>query len=106
MHNSNLVKAIAEDHISKLLALAEEEAKENTEQSRALEKRYVRLAQRISAHYKVKISAKLKSRICKKCGNFLVPGVNCKVRISRLSGKKLLIYICECGAKTKVVLKE
>ena len=106
MHNSNLVKAIAEDHISKLLALAEEQAKENTEQSRALEKRYVRLAQRISAHYKVKIPAKLKNRICKKCGNFLVPGVNCKVRISRLSGKKLLIYICECGAKTKVVLKD
>ncbi len=96
MKSKSLVKSIAEERILLLLDLAEKMAIENTEQSISLEKRYVLLAKRISAHYKVKIPKGLKQRICKKCNNFIVPGINGKVR---LASSGYFVYECECGSE-------
>jgi ribonuclease P protein subunit RPR2 len=100
---NNLVKEIAKDRVEKLLKLAEERALENTEASIKLSKRYVELARKISMHYKVGIPKKLKNRICKKCNNFLIPGINCSVRLA--SSKRFLIYKCECGAEKHIFYK-
>ncbi|MGC8628601.1 MAG: ribonuclease P protein component 4 [Candidatus Micrarchaeia archaeon] len=102
MEAKSLVKAIAKERILLLLDMAEQNAHENTEQSRALEKRYVRLAKRISAHYRIKIPKELKHRICKRCDNFMVPGINCKVRVSG----SFLVYKCECGNEKRIFLKK
>ncbi|MEM0074364.1 MAG: hypothetical protein QXF85_00530 [Candidatus Micrarchaeaceae archaeon] len=100
MKNKNVVRELASDRISRLLGLAEAMARQNTELSRDLEKRYVRLASRISAHYKVKMPKELEQKICKKCNNFLVPGINCTVRLA--SGRKYIVYKCECGAERHI----
>lgn len=98
-----IIKETALERIKRLLELAEEMAKENTELSRKLEKRYVGLARSISEHYRVKIPKELKQKICKKCNNFLVPGINCSVRI--VSGKPgYVLYKCECGAAKRLFL--
>ncbi|MGC8676391.1 MAG: ribonuclease P protein component 4 [Candidatus Micrarchaeia archaeon] len=100
MQSKSLARSVASERIVALLGLAERAARDNTQQSRLLEKRYVRLAKLISAHYKVKISKELKQRLCKKCDNFLVPGVNCVVRIA--SSRNYVVYKCECGAERHI----
>ncbi|MEM3781718.1 MAG: hypothetical protein QXT43_02025 [Candidatus Micrarchaeaceae archaeon] len=102
MKSKDIVKEIAKCRISRLLELAYAMARQNTEQSRQLEKRYVRLARLISAHYKVKIPKEQEQRICKSCNNLLVPGINCTVRLA--SGRKYLAYRCECGAERHVFM--
>ncbi len=100
MKNESLVKRTALSRIRRLIYMAEERTVENTASSRRLAKRYVGLAEKISTHYKVKIPNALKMRICKKCGNFLVPGINCKVRLASVHG--YVVYACECGNEVHV----
>ncbi|MGB9732571.1 MAG: ribonuclease P protein component 4 [Candidatus Micrarchaeia archaeon] len=100
---NELIEDIAQERINRLLELAEERALENTSFSLKLSKRYVELARRISMHYKVKISKEKKERICKNCNNFLVPGINCTVRLA--SSKKFVVYKCECGAEKHIFYK-
>jgi len=58
-----------------------------------LSNRYVYLARKIAMKYKVKIPRELKRRFCKHCHVFLVPGVNCRVR---LQGSKVVYYCFNC----------
>ena len=104
MKKPTIVEKMATDRMRRLLGMAEERAKEGTAASITLEKRYVAIARRISMHYKVRVPDGLKHRICKKCGSFLVPGVNCKVRLSSSHG--YLAYLCECGAETHSFYKQ
>jgi ribonuclease P protein subunit RPR2 len=104
MKNINLVAKIASGRISTLLAAAESRTVEKSDESNKLAKRYTHLAQRIRSHYNVGIPKELKHRICKKCGNFLVPGVNCKVRVASVHG--YVAYVCECGAERHLFYKK
>jgi len=101
-----IVKKIAKERIEKLLELAEHRTRENNELSRKLAKRYVRLARDISMHYKVGIPKDKKQTMCKKCNNFLIPGINCSVRIA--SSNKYVVYKCkcECGAEKHIFYKQ
>ncbi|WP_406660531.1 ribonuclease P protein component 4 [Methanolobus sp. ZRKC3] len=57
--------------------------------------RYASLARRIGMRYRVSIPSELKRKICKKCNSFLVPGSNCRVR---LSDGSIIITCLNCGA--------
>ena len=103
MKNEALVKRIAKCRIGILFGLAEEKTLKDTEASRRLARRYISIARTISAHYKVKIPRELKYRICKKCGSFLVPGINCRVRVASAHG--YVAYVCECGGETHIHYK-
>ncbi len=100
MRNESLVKEISESRIATLFEMAEKCTEENTKESKNLSKRYVELARKISRHYKVRIPKKFRSKICKKCGNFLVPGINCNVRV--VSSNKYICYKCECGNEIRI----
>lgn len=100
MHNEALAKRIAASRIDTLLALAESRTLEKSEAGGRLAKRYVDIAMRISAHYKVPIPDALKHRICKNCSNFLVPGINCKAVVASVHG--YVAYVCDCGSETHV----
>ena len=58
--------------------------------NRRLSDRYAYLARRISMKTKTKLPLKFKRRICKNCHKFLVPGENCRIRLSR--GR--VVYCC------------
>ena len=98
-----MVREIANDRIARLLGMAEEKAIEGTDQSKALEKRYVSLARKILLHYKVKLPRETSIRICKACMNMMVPGKNCRVR---KASSGFLVYICECGSSNKLFLRK
>lgn len=58
-----------------------------------LAKRYVYLARKISQRLKIRIPGEYKRRFCKKCNSPLLPGYNCRVR---LTGKTVTYYCKDC----------
>ncbi len=104
MKNLDLVDRIASERIRRLVSMAEARTKEKNADSRKLAKRYASLAKRISAHYKTEIPRDLKAKICKNCGNILVPGINCSVRLA--SSRGYVVYVCECGEEKHIFYKK
>ncbi|MDE1874064.1 MAG: hypothetical protein KGI04_03010 [Candidatus Micrarchaeota archaeon] len=103
MKNASLVERMAESRMRNLLAMADARTKLGGAEQGRLAKRYTKLARLISSHYKVPVPAGLKQRICKNCGNLLVPGVNCSVRA--VSSRGYMAYVCECGKEKHVFYK-
>lgn len=104
MKNANVIQKIASERMQMLLAYAEAKTIEKSASSKKLAGRYVSLAKKISSHYKVSMPRELKYRICRKCGNFLVPGLNCSVRVASSHG--YVAYVCECGEERHVFYKK
>ena len=84
-----LMKEIAKQRIEKLLREADEIFKEDKE----LANRYVYLARKISMGAKVPIPVELKKKYCKHCHSFLVPSVNCRIRLAK---SRVIYYCLEC----------
>jgi ribonuclease P protein subunit RPR2 len=80
----------AEEAIEHLLSLAEEATKKN---EKDLARRYVYLARKISMKHRVRIGER-KNWICQ-CGSYLVPGVNCRVRVK---DNWITVFCEECGS--------
>ena len=82
-------KKIAKERIVRLFELAETAFKKNKTTS----KRYVSLARKISLRNKTRIPPKLRKKMCKHCGTFLMPGSNCRIR----NTNSKMVYTClEC----------
>ncbi|MDE1761889.1 MAG: ribonuclease P [Candidatus Micrarchaeota archaeon] len=103
MQKDSFVNEVALDRIHRLFELAQQRTKKGDSDSRRLAKRYVKIANKISTHYKVRMPNDIRERICKKCGNVFVTGLNCTVRLA--SSKGYVAYKCECGAETHVFYK-
>ncbi len=80
-------RKIARERIETLFKQAKGMFKEDPK----LSNRYVHLARKIAMKYKVRIKPELKRRFCKHCYKYLVPGVNCRVRMH--DGK--VVYFCQ-----------
>lgn len=83
---SQILKKIALQRIIELFEQANLKFKEDSN----LSNRYIYLARKIGMKYKVRIPRELKRRFCKHCYEYIVPSVNCRVRIH--GGKT--IYSC------------
>jgi len=58
-----------------------------------LAERYVELARKIAMKYKVRIPSRLQKQFCKHCYKFLMPSINCRIR---LKNKRVVYYCLEC----------
>ncbi|MEM2136529.1 MAG: ribonuclease P [Candidatus Methanomethylicia archaeon] len=94
-------REIARERIERLFRLAEEVFHENPEMA----DRYVELARRISMKARVRISVKWRRRFCHKCYSFLVPGVNCHVRVRSRRSKHIVITCHKCGNRMRYLIK-
>ena len=81
-----LHRDIAIERIQELFNQAELRFKKSPE----LANRYVYIARKIAMKFKVKIPKELKRRFCKHCYNYMVPSVNCRVRLTQ----KKVVYSC------------
>lgn len=81
---------IASQRMARLFELAEKAFHENPKQA----DRYVALARRIGTRHRVRIPKEFRRRMCKKCGAYLVPGVNSK---TRLDGVNIIKTCMACG---------
>lgn len=70
---------IAKERIKRLFELAEKHFKSNP----SIAKRYVTLARKIATRTNTRIPPKLKAKFCKKCFNYMKPGVNQRVRTKK-----------------------
>lgn len=80
---------IADNRIKFLFQSAKEIFKENS----ALADKYVKIARRVAMKNKIKISSSLKKKFCKNCHRYLVPSLNCRVRLHK---HRLIYYCLEC----------
>ncbi|UCF13798.1 MAG: hypothetical protein JSW06_05970 [Thermoplasmatales archaeon] len=99
MGNKKLQKSIAKNRIQHLFRLAERYALCDRLE---LSDRYVFLARKISMRYLVTIPTKFKRRVCKHCYCYLMPGINCRVRIHR---GKIVTYCYNCKKYMRIPLK-
>ena len=83
------IKQIAKERVSLLFKKANETYKKNP----VLADRYAGLARKIAMKAQISIPSELKKTFCKKCFKYLVPGLNCRVRINN---KKLTYYCQNC----------
>lgn len=79
-------KKIAKERMYKLFGQAEEIYKEDSK----LADRYVQLARKIQMKYRIRMPSELKRKFCRHCLHFLVPSVNCRVRLQ----KDHIVYYC------------
>ena len=98
--NKKFQKSIAKNRIQHLFRLAEEHALYDRLE---LSDRYVFLARKISMRYLVPIPAEFKRRVCKHCYCYLMPGINCRVRIHR---SKIVTYCYNCKKYTRMPLRD
>jgi ribonuclease P protein subunit RPR2 len=91
--------AIAKKRIIQLFLMAEKMASSG---NIILSNRYIEIARKISMRYKISIPKDFKRRICKNCYKYLVPGLNCRIRIYR---SKLIIYCYNCKNYTRIPIK-
>jgi ribonuclease P protein subunit RPR2 len=82
----NKFREIAEERILELFRQAELRFSSHPE----LSDRYMEIVRKIAMKYKVKLPKEFKRRICKHCHKFLVPGNNCRVRLT----EKKVVYTC------------
>jgi len=88
---------IASERIVILFREAERAAGEG---EHGLSERYVSLARSIGMRYNVRLPARLKRRVCKKCGALLLPGKNLRVRLR--SGKTVRTCL-KCGNVSRLL---
>jgi len=91
---------IASERMAILFKEAERAAGEG---ETVLSERYASLARSIGMRYNVRLPARLKRRICRNCGAFLVPGKNLRVRL-RHGTSVWTCLKCNTAKRTKVAL--
>ncbi|RLI07699.1 ribonuclease P [Candidatus Bathyarchaeota archaeon] len=94
-------REIALERIRILFRLADEVFHQNPERAQ----RYVDLARRIAMRVRIHLPRDLRRRICRRCKGFLVPGVNCRVRIRQRREPHVAITCLRCGAIMRIPLR-
>ena len=91
-------RKMAQSRIDVLMKRAEDTYKKDKD----LANRYTELAKRLLTRHNAKFPKNWKRRVCKKCGKFLVPGDNCRVRTHK---SRITITCLECGHMARVPFK-
>jgi len=94
-----LQKNIASQRIHYLFSLAEDCAHRG---NLNLSDRYVALARKISMKYLVPIPVGYTRRFCKYCYCYLLPPLNCRIRIHR---KLIITYCSKCKKYSRIPLR-
>ena len=100
--DKEVIKKVGSFRIYRLFNLAEQMVEKNDLNSDIFVKKYVSIALEINRHYKIGNIEKYKKHLCNSCKLFLIPGINCTVRIS----DKKIIYKCKCGVEKRVFIKK
>ena len=97
----NSTKQIALQRIHRLFSLAKEVIHEDPE----LAQRYVKIARRIAMRTQLKLPKEYRRLICRKCKSFILPGVNCRIRIQQKREPHMVVTCLNCGGHSRIPLK-
>jgi ribonuclease P protein subunit RPR2 len=70
-----------------------------------LAQRYVDLARRVGMRYKVRIPPEFRVMVCRHCKGFILPGMNCTVRIRQEREPHVVVTCLRCGGRMRMPLK-
>ena len=71
-----------------------------------LSQRQAYLAKKISTRYRIPMPYEMKMNFCKKCKNFIVPGVTSRIRVGRSSLKSIRITCSYCDHTYRKVIAQ
>jgi ribonuclease P protein subunit RPR2 len=95
-------KRIAIQRIHALFSLA----KETFHEDPSLAQRYVDTARRIAMAARVRLPKKYRHQVCRYCKSFILPGVNCRVRVKQRREPHVVITCLNCGKQTRLPIKK
>ena len=95
-------RRIALERIHKLFKLA----RETIHKDKALAQRYVDIARRLAMAAKVRLPREYRRQVCRHCKSFILPGVNCRVRIQQRREPHVVITCLECGKHMRIPLRK
>jgi ribonuclease P protein subunit RPR2 len=95
-------KRIAMQRIQTLFRLAKEILREDP----SMAQRYVDMARKIAMAARVRLPTEYRRQVCRYCKSFILPGVNCRVRIKQRREPHVLITCLNCGKQTRILLRE
>ena len=94
-------KKIALQRIHRLFQLARDLVGEDEE----LSQRYIAIARRIAMAARVHLPHEYRHNICKGCKKFILPGVNCRVRLQQHREPHRVVTCNYCGKHMRFPLK-
>ena len=93
-------KRIAIQRVRKLFHLAIESIHEDP----ALAQRYVNIARKVAMAARVRLPREYRRQVCRHCKSFILPGVNCHVRIKQKREPHVVITCLNCGKHMRMPL--
>ena len=97
----NPTKKIAIQRVHALFHLAKEVIHEDPE----LAQRYVKIARKIAMKTKLQLPKEYRTLICRHCKSFILPGVNCRIRIQQRREPHMVITCMNCNQHSRIPLK-
>jgi ribonuclease P protein subunit RPR2 len=94
-------KKIALQRVHKLFQLAKDLLDEDEE----LSQRYIAIARRIAMAARVHLPQEYRYQICRGCKKFILPGVNCRVRLKQHREPHMVITCGYCGKHMRFPLR-
>ncbi|MGA2767549.1 MAG: ribonuclease P [Candidatus Bathyarchaeia archaeon] len=95
-------RRIARQRVQTLFSLA----KNNFDKDPAMAQQYVDTARKIAMSAKIRLPREYRRQICRHCKSFVLPGVNCRVRIKQLREPHVVITCLNCGKQTRIPLSK
>lgn len=71
-----------------------------------LAQRYVHIARKVAMAARVRLPQEYRQQVCRTCKSFILPGVNCRVRIRQERESHLVVTCLECGQRMRMPLKK
>jgi ribonuclease P protein subunit RPR2 len=94
-------KRIALQRIQTLFHLA----RETIHEDHALAQRYVDIARKVAMAAKVRLPREYRRQVCRHCKSFILPGVNCRVRVKQRREPHVVITCLNCGKQMRIPLR-
>jgi len=97
----NTTRQLAMSRVHTLFRLAKEVIREDPQ----LAQHYVKVARKIAMTTRLRLPKEYKRHICRHCKSFILPGVNCRVRIQHKREPHVVITCFNCGKHSRIPLK-
>ena len=94
------IRRTAKQRVQTLFTLA----KETIHEDPALAQHYADTARKVAMAAKIRLPKEYRRQLCKHCKSFILPGVNCRVRLKQRRQSHIVITCLRCGGHTRIAL--
>lgn len=100
--NESDVKRLVARRVEVLFGLARDAIHDDPR----LAQRYVGMARKIAMAVKLPLKPELRRQVCRHCKSFILPGVNCRVRVRSERESHVVVTCLNCGGTMRMPLKK